>query len=101
MYHYNPATALEELEEEGILPNPVHVRDMIIGAHLAPGNAGTQARRKAAKVDVAWSGNRMRVTPSVYKDQSDIDALLGSGFLTNRTAAQYAGGRPIFLMMER
>jgi hypothetical protein len=30
MYHYNPATALEELTEEATLPNPVHVRDMIL-----------------------------------------------------------------------
>jgi hypothetical protein len=26
MYHYDPATALEELSEEAILPNPVRVR---------------------------------------------------------------------------
>jgi hypothetical protein len=30
MYHYNPQTALEELSEEATLPNPVHVRDMIL-----------------------------------------------------------------------
>jgi hypothetical protein len=30
MYHYNPATALEELTEDATLPNPVHVRDMIL-----------------------------------------------------------------------
>lgn len=30
MYHYNPTTALEELTEEATLPNPVHVRDMIL-----------------------------------------------------------------------
>ena len=33
MYHYNPKTALEELKEEAQLPNPVHVRDMILRAH--------------------------------------------------------------------
>ena len=36
MYHYNPVTALEELKEEAILPNPVHVRDMLLRAHLGP-----------------------------------------------------------------
>ncbi len=33
MYHYDPNTALEELKEEAVLPNPVHVRDMILRAH--------------------------------------------------------------------
>jgi hypothetical protein len=34
MYHYDPATALEELNEEATLPNPVHLRDMLLRAHL-------------------------------------------------------------------
>lgn len=36
MYHYDPQTALEELKEEALLPNPVHVRDMLLRAHLKP-----------------------------------------------------------------
>ena len=36
MYHYNPSTALEELTEENILPNPVHVRDMLLRGKLNP-----------------------------------------------------------------
>ena len=36
MYHYNPYTALEELKEEAVLPNPVHVRDMLLRANLKP-----------------------------------------------------------------
>ena len=36
MYHYDPQVALEELKEEAILPNPVHVRDMLLRAHLKP-----------------------------------------------------------------
>lgn len=36
MYHYDPKTALEELGEEAVLPNPVHVRDMILRAHPRP-----------------------------------------------------------------
>ena len=34
MYHYDPNTALEELTEEATLPNPVHVRDMILRKRL-------------------------------------------------------------------
>jgi hypothetical protein len=36
MYHYDPKTALEELGEEAALPNPVHMRDMILRARLTP-----------------------------------------------------------------
>jgi hypothetical protein len=39
MYHYQPSAALEELQEEALLPNPVHVRDMIIRARLTPEHA--------------------------------------------------------------
>jgi hypothetical protein len=34
MYHYDPKTALEELTEDATLPNPVHMRDMMLRAHL-------------------------------------------------------------------
>jgi hypothetical protein len=34
MYHYDPTTALEELREEAVLPNPVHLRDMMLRAHM-------------------------------------------------------------------
>jgi hypothetical protein len=34
MYHYDPQTALEELTEDAILPNPVHLRDMILRQRL-------------------------------------------------------------------
>ncbi len=34
MYHYDPVTALEELNDDAILPNPVHLRDMMLRAHL-------------------------------------------------------------------
>jgi hypothetical protein len=36
MYHYDPTIALEELTEEATLPNPVHVRDMILRKKLGP-----------------------------------------------------------------
>lgn len=35
MYHYDPTTALEELNEDAALPNPVHVRDMILRKRLS------------------------------------------------------------------
>ena len=34
MYHYDPATALEELRDDAVLPNPVHLRDMMLRAHM-------------------------------------------------------------------
>jgi len=34
MYHYSPTTALEELTEDATLPNPVHVRDMMLRGKL-------------------------------------------------------------------
>jgi hypothetical protein len=44
MYHYDPNTALEELTEDATLPNPVHVRDMILRKHPGPDKSlGTAA----------------------------------------------------------
>jgi len=34
MYHYNPSTALEELTEAATLPDPVHVRDIMLRRKL-------------------------------------------------------------------
>ena len=39
MYHYEPDTALEELNDDAVLPNPVHVRDMIVRSRLSPDQA--------------------------------------------------------------
>ncbi|MBL8290390.1 MAG: hypothetical protein JNN08_01065 [Bryobacterales bacterium] len=39
MYHYDPVTALEELNEDATLPNPVHIRDMILRRNLTPERA--------------------------------------------------------------
>jgi hypothetical protein len=36
MYHYDATTALEELTEDATLPNPVHLRDMILRKRLKP-----------------------------------------------------------------
>ncbi len=39
MYHYDPQTALEELQEEALLPHPVKLRDMIMRIKLQPNEA--------------------------------------------------------------
>ena len=39
MYHYNPNQALEELQEDALLPHPVKLRDMILRNQLAPQDA--------------------------------------------------------------
>ncbi len=36
MYHYDPSTALEEINDDAVLPNPVHLRDMLLRAGLTP-----------------------------------------------------------------
>ena len=35
MYHYDPNTALEEINDDALLPNPVHLRDMLLRAGLS------------------------------------------------------------------
>ena len=39
MYHNDPKTALEELQDDAILPHPVHLRDMILRVRLSPEQA--------------------------------------------------------------
>jgi ABC-type nitrate/sulfonate/bicarbonate transport system ATPase subunit len=39
MYHYDPSQALEELQEEALLPHPVKLRDMILRNQLGPQDA--------------------------------------------------------------
>jgi hypothetical protein len=39
MYHYDPRTALEELQEDALLPHPVKLRDMIMRIQLGPQEA--------------------------------------------------------------
>jgi hypothetical protein len=34
MYHYDSNTTLDELTEDSTLPNPVHIRDMILRKKL-------------------------------------------------------------------
>ena len=39
MYHYDPSQALEELQEDAMLPHPVKLRDMILRNQLGPADA--------------------------------------------------------------
>jgi type II secretory pathway predicted ATPase ExeA len=39
MYHYNAKLALEELQEDALLPHPVKLRDMILRTQLGPQEA--------------------------------------------------------------
>jgi hypothetical protein len=39
MYHYDAKTALEELQEDALLPHPVKLRDMILRVQLGPQEA--------------------------------------------------------------
>jgi len=39
MYHYDAKMALEELNEDALLPHPVRVRDMMIRTQLSPDDA--------------------------------------------------------------
>ena len=39
MYHYDPRQALEELQEDALLPHPVKLRDMILRNQLGPEDA--------------------------------------------------------------
>jgi hypothetical protein len=39
MYHYDASMALEELQEDALLPHPVKLRDMILRTQLGPEEA--------------------------------------------------------------
>ncbi|HVS74380.1 MAG TPA: hypothetical protein VHE23_03055 [Candidatus Acidoferrales bacterium] len=39
MYHYNAKTALEELQDDALLPHPVKLRDMILRTRLQAAEA--------------------------------------------------------------
>jgi hypothetical protein len=45
MYHCDPEIALEELNEDALLLNPVYLRDMILRANLSPKEALDMNRR--------------------------------------------------------
>ena len=65
-YHYDPILALDELNEENLLPNPVFVRDMIFRAKLTP--------EQAREVDSAFEPYLAIFAPAYIR-----------GFLVDRT----------------
>lgn len=72
MYRYDPAMALEELAEESALPNPVHVRDMILRAHPQPRRA-LELNRKFVEYQKAY-GELMAAAREMLSELSGISA---------------------------
>lgn len=70
MYHYDPQTALEEIKEEAILPHPVHVRDMMLRAHLSPDRA-LELNRKFQNYLEAF-GEAQKIAGSLLEDLASV-----------------------------
>ena len=62
MYHYDPVIALEEVKEEALLPHPVHVRDMMLRAHLSPDRALELNRKFQAYLDAFGEAQKLAGT---------------------------------------
>jgi hypothetical protein len=65
MYHYDPKTALEELQEDALLPHPVRLRDMIMRIQLQPPEA--QALNQEFQDYLARFGEIQRVARSILE----------------------------------
>ncbi len=70
MYHYDPEIALEEIKEEAILPHPVHVRDMMLRAHLSPDRA-LELNRKFQNYLEAF-GEAQKLAGSLLQDLASV-----------------------------
>jgi hypothetical protein len=66
MYHYNPDIALEEIKEDAVLPHPVHVRDMMLRAHLSPDRALELNRKFQAYLEAF--GEAQKIARSLLED---------------------------------
>ncbi len=66
MYHYSPSTALEEINEEALLPNPVHLRDMLLRAQLKP-ESSLELNRKFVEYQKNF-GEALRLGKEILKD---------------------------------
>jgi hypothetical protein len=66
MYHYNPATALEELNDDASLPHPVHMRDMIVRSQLRPDQALELNRQFQSYLEAF--GNAQSVARSILQE---------------------------------
>jgi hypothetical protein len=66
MYHYDPRIALEEVQEDAILPHPVHVRDMMLRAHLSPDRAVELNRQFQAYLEAF--GEAQKIARTLLQD---------------------------------
>jgi hypothetical protein len=65
MYHYDARTALEELQEDAVLPHPVKLRDMILRTQLGPQEA--QVMNQEFQEYLTRFGELQRVARSVLE----------------------------------
>jgi hypothetical protein len=72
MYHYNPQTALDEVQEDSVLPHPVHVRDMLLRAHLSPDQALELNRKFQAYLD--RFGEAQKIARSLLEDLARMNS---------------------------
>jgi hypothetical protein len=70
MYHYDPQIALEDVKEDAVLPHPVHLRDMMLRAHLSPEQAVELNRLFQEYLDVFGAAQK--------KAQSLLQKLVGA-----------------------
>ncbi len=70
MYHYNPATALEELQEEAFLPHPVKLRDMLLRSQLDPDQALELNRRFQSYLQTF--GNAQSIATSILEELAQV-----------------------------
>jgi hypothetical protein len=77
MYHYDPETALLELKEEGLLPNAVHMRDMVFRAHL-PMEESVALNRKLQEY-IANFGEALAKGREILESLSDASQKRSAG----------------------
>jgi hypothetical protein len=65
MYHYDATTALEELQEDALLPHPVKLRDMILRTQLGPQDA--QVLNHDFQDDLTRFGELQKVARSILE----------------------------------
>jgi ABC-type nitrate/sulfonate/bicarbonate transport system ATPase subunit len=68
MYHYDAKIALEELQEDALLPHPVKLRDMILRIQLGPQEA--QAMNQEFQEYLTRFGEIQRVARGILEKLS-------------------------------
>ena len=72
MYHYDPERALQEVQEDSVLPHPVHVRDMMLRAHLSPDRALDLNRRFQTYLQLF--GETQKIAQELLAELSAVEA---------------------------